>query len=34
VEDPTENLERWRSYATYLKDRRPDLYEEQGIGPR
>jgi predicted amidohydrolase len=34
VEDPTEDLERWRSYATYLQDRRPALYEELGVGPR
>jgi predicted amidohydrolase len=26
VTDPTPDLERWRSYATYLADRRPDLY--------
>ena len=34
VEDPTADLERWRSYATYLQDRRPPLYEELGVGPR
>jgi predicted amidohydrolase len=34
VEDPTEDLEHWRSYATYLADRRTDLYEEMGVGPR
>lgn len=34
VADPTEDLERWRSYATYLRDRRPALYEELGVGPR
>jgi predicted amidohydrolase len=26
VVDPTPDLERWRSYATYLADRRPELY--------
>jgi predicted amidohydrolase len=26
VTDPTPDLERWRSYATYLADRRPELY--------
>lgn len=26
VTDPTPDLDRWRSYATYLGDRRPDLY--------
>jgi predicted amidohydrolase len=32
VEDPTEDLDRWRSYATYLQDRRPRLYERLGVG--
>jgi hypothetical protein len=26
VTDPTPDLDRWRSYATYLPDRRPDVY--------
>ncbi len=26
VTDPTPDLDRWRSYATYLVDRQPDLY--------
>jgi predicted amidohydrolase len=34
LEDPTADLERWRSYATYLQDRRPGLYEEMGVGER
>lgn len=33
VEDPTRDLERWRSYATYLPDRQPALYESMGVGP-
>jgi predicted amidohydrolase len=33
VEDPTDDLDRWRSYATYLRDRQPALYEEMGVGP-
>ena len=32
LEDPTEDLERWRSYATYLQDRQPRLYEAMGVG--
>jgi predicted amidohydrolase len=32
IADPTDDLERWRSYATYLQDRRPGLYEAMGIG--
>ena len=32
IEDPTPDLERWRSYATYLQDRQPALYEELGVG--
>jgi predicted amidohydrolase len=31
VEDPTEDLERWRSYATYLGDRRTGLYARMGV---
>ncbi len=31
LQDPTEDLERWRSYATYLQDRQPGLYAEMGI---
>jgi predicted amidohydrolase len=34
VEDPTADLERWRSYATYLRDRQPSLYQRMGVGPR
>jgi predicted amidohydrolase len=34
IEDPTDDLDRWRSYATYLEDRRPDLYESMGVGGR
>lgn len=30
VTDPTPDLDRWRSYATYLADRRPDLYARLG----
>jgi predicted amidohydrolase len=30
IEDPTPDLDRWRSYATYLADRRPALYERMG----
>lgn len=30
VTDPTPDLDRWRSYATYLADRRPDLYARMG----
>ncbi len=30
VIDPTPDLERWRSYATYLADRRPDVYATMG----
>jgi predicted amidohydrolase len=30
VTDPTGDLERWRSYATYLHDRRPELYAAMG----
>jgi predicted amidohydrolase len=33
IEDPTEDLDRWRLYATYLSDRQPDLYEGMGVGP-
>lgn len=33
VEDPTDDLDRWRSYASYLQDRQPDLYERLGVGP-
>jgi predicted amidohydrolase len=33
VTDPTPDLERWRSYATYLADRRPDLYATMGRRP-
>lgn len=32
IEDPTADLERWRSYATYLQDRQPALYEAMGVG--
>jgi predicted amidohydrolase len=32
LEDPTPDLERWRSYATYLADRQPVLYERMGVG--
>jgi predicted amidohydrolase len=32
ITDPTEDLERWRSYATYLQDRQPGLYEAMGVG--
>lgn len=31
VTDPTPDLDRWRTYATYLADRRPDLYERMGV---
>jgi predicted amidohydrolase len=31
LQDPTEDLERWRCYATYLQDRQPGLYAEMGI---
>jgi predicted amidohydrolase len=34
AEDPTADLERWRSYATYLRDRQPALYQQMGVGPR
>jgi predicted amidohydrolase len=34
VEDPTADLDRWRSYATYLRDRQPELYQRMGVGPR
>ncbi len=34
VQDPTEDLERWRGYASYLKDRLPDLDAQMGVGPR
>lgn len=34
VVDPTPDLDRWRSYATYLADRRPDLYATMGRGPQ
>ncbi len=34
AEDPTEDLERWRGYASYLRDRQPVLYEQMGVGPR
>ena len=34
LEDPTEDLERWRSYATYLQDRQPELYQRMGVGER
>jgi predicted amidohydrolase len=34
VDDPTEDLDRWRSYATYLPDRQPELYERMGVGTR
>jgi predicted amidohydrolase len=30
VTDPTPDLDRWRSYATYLVDRQPDLYARMG----
>jgi predicted amidohydrolase len=33
AEDPTADLERWRSYATYLRDRQPGLYQQMGVGP-
>lgn len=32
--DPTDDLDRWRSYATYLQDRRPDLYAQMGAPAR
>ena len=32
VEDPTDDLDRWRSYASYLQDRRPRLYQKMGVG--
>ncbi len=32
AEDPTEDLERWRGYASYLQDRQSDLYEQMGVG--
>lgn len=32
--DPTAELDRWRSYASYLQDRRPHLYDRMGVGPR
>ncbi len=32
VEDPTPDLERWRSVATYLGARQPDLYERIATG--
>jgi hypothetical protein len=31
IEDPTEDLARWRSYATYLQDRRPGVYRDLGV---
>lgn len=31
VTDPTPDLDRWRSYATYLGDRRPGLYADMGV---
>jgi predicted amidohydrolase len=34
VEDPTADLEQWRSYATYLQDRQPELYQRLGVGPK
>jgi predicted amidohydrolase len=33
IDDPNDDLDRWRSYATYLEDRRPGLYESMGVGP-
>ena len=33
VTDPTPDLDRWRSYATYLGDRRPELYATMGRRP-
>lgn len=32
VEDPSAELERWRSIATYLADRQPVLYDQMGLG--
>ncbi|MEX1334423.1 MAG: carbon-nitrogen hydrolase family protein [Candidatus Limnocylindrales bacterium] len=29
--DPTDDLDRWRGYATYLRDRRPELYTRLGL---
>jgi predicted amidohydrolase len=34
IEDPTADLDRWRSYATYLRDRQPELYQRLGVGPK
>lgn len=34
VTDPTADLDRWRTYATYLADRRPELYSAIGAEPR
>jgi predicted amidohydrolase len=34
IEDPTADLDRWRSYATYLHDRRPAIYAELGVEGR
>ncbi len=34
VKDPTPDLERWRSYASYLADRQPDLYRRMGVTDR
>jgi predicted amidohydrolase len=31
IEDPTDDLQRWRSYATYLGDRRTGIYKEMGV---